>query len=809
MDYAPLVRVVALTAAFTVCTCALVSAGTIDAKGAMELVVSSLLDGRTAGKRVHVYPQPLARGAEVRTWRRTVFTTDRAGWLVFVDDHAQANFEHACRYVLVDQDSLELTVFQATTPPVDLQLFLELDTEMKRISDAVREVRPAPYRGPRRTFPNTRGGTSYAILLSGGASQYSNHIRYYNDTTFMLTTLKEVYGFLDDDIYVLVSDGTDPAADRSDGANSPPDMDGDGIDDIDGPCTLAAIQAVFDELATFVTVADQIFIFSTDHGGSASGWDVYLNLWGEVMNDEVLAGHMNSLPAPHFIVTMEQCYSGGFEDDLQTDPPRVFSSAAAYDEPSYAMSDLMYDEYVYYWISAVRGEDPYGNPVDADTNGDSQVTMDEAFAYAEANDSQSETPQYDDNPAGLGADLSLAFGDRGILDGAVTEEGSGSPIGAAIEAFRQSVGQTYTGSCDPSTGAYALGLPVDAYDVTASAFGYIPSTASSVDVILDMTTTLDFVLTPAATGAVQGTVSDSGGAPLDSVEVQVLDTPLSPVYSNSSGFYTVDLPGGSSYDLLFSKSGYASSTQTDVPVVEGQITVRDVSLPDWYRILIWEPDPTPLSGVEVQTALATLGWDAIITSDLFQYPNPLTDYDAIFVMVGIYSNNYTFSSGSSEEAALVDYLDNGGNLYMEGGDIWCYDSYPATLKAYFNVVEEGDGDDDLFNLSGVSGTFTDSLSFAYGGENSYIDHLGASSPAYEIFTNSTLGYGCAVAHDGGGYRCIATSHEFGGLADGTAPNTKQELMTRYLVFFGLDSFTGMFRDGFESGDTTAWSGSVS
>jgi len=232
--------------------------------------------------------------------------------------------------------------------------------------------------------------------------------------TFIFTTLKEVYGYSDDDIYVLMSDGTDPAPDRSDGTNSPPDMDGDGVDDIEYPAVMWAINDVFDILDGIVTANDQVFFFFTDHGGSNGGWNVYLNLWNwETMTDATFASLVNSLPGAQYIFTMEQCFSGGFEDDLTDLPPRVFSSACAYNEYSWAMSNLLYDEYVYYWISAVRGEDPYGTPVDADYNDDGRVTMDEAFIYAEAHDTRDETPQYDDNPLGLGADVTLDYGEPG------------------------------------------------------------------------------------------------------------------------------------------------------------------------------------------------------------------------------------------------------------------------------------------------------------------------------------------------------------------------------------------------------------
>ena len=678
-----------------------------------------------------------------------------------------------------------MTVHPATTPPDGLGLFHELDTPMKRVADAAREVRPVRYDGPRQLLGGRRAGSAYAVLLSGGYDPCNNHIRYYNDMTFILTTLKEVYGYVDQDIFVLMSDGTDPAVDRSDGQNSPPDMDGDGTADIDGPCTLAAIDALFADLATFVTAQDQVFVFTTDHGGSVSGWDAYLNLWNyEELQDDHLAALVNALPAAQFVFTMEQCFSGGFEDDLTTLSPRVFSSAAAYTEYSWAMGDLIYDEYVYYWISAVRGEDPYGTPVDADTNGDGQVTMDEAFVYAEAHDTAGETPQYGDNPAGLGASVALYFGDRGTLAGTVTAVG-GSPLAATISAYRPSMGVTYTGATNPATGQYSMGLPVDTYDVTASAFGYIPATFTGLPILLDQTTTQNFVLTAAATGVIQGTVRNTAGNELSGVEVEVLETPVGPVYTNGAGFYALTLPGGD---------------ELRPPLLPGQL--RD----DHRRRRAGDPggddhpgrhpprlalDPhlgarpdSPLSGAAMQSALASLGWDSVLTDDLLAYGSDLSGYQAIFVLVGIYSNNYVFGSSSAEETALVAYLQGGGNLYLEGGDIWCYDSYPATLRPYFHYLNEGDGSADLSTVNGVAGSFTGGMNFSYTGENSWIDHLGAGSGAFEIFVNPYDTYGCGVAYDAGTYRTLALSYEFGGLVDGAS--TKAALMEAYLDFFGLE-----------------------
>jgi len=76
------------------------------------------------------------------------------------------------------------------------------------------------------------------------------------------------------------------------------------------------------------------------------------------------------------------------------------------------MSNLQYDEYAFHWTAAVSGVDAYGNPVDADSNQDGIITMDEAFIYAETHDIQSENPQYGDYPENIGAILSLWPGSK-------------------------------------------------------------------------------------------------------------------------------------------------------------------------------------------------------------------------------------------------------------------------------------------------------------------------------------------------------------------------------------------------------------
>ena len=133
----------------------------------------------------------------------------------------------------------------------------------------------------------------------------------------------------------------------------------------------------------------------------------------------------------------------------------------------------------------------------------------------------------------------------GILRGTVSEAGSGSHIvGARVEA-RADV--TRTGATTSGAGGvYSMTLPAATYVVTASAFGYLPSTASGVVVTAGMTTTRNFSLTPAPRRVVSGTVSDAvTGWPLYASLTITSDTGYnSRVWSNPvTGFYNATLPG--------------------------------------------------------------------------------------------------------------------------------------------------------------------------------------------------------------------------------------------------------------------------
>lgn len=207
-----------------------------------------------------------------------------------------------------------------------------------------------------------------------------------------------------------------------------------------------------------------------------------------------------------------------------------------------------------------------------------------------------------------------------------------------------------------------------------------------------------------------------------------------------------------------------------------------------YNYLVWNPDPTPVPGRNIDSILIKHNYAGVYSTTL-----PVTDlgrYEAIFVCLGMYPNRYVIVNGSAEANALVNYLNSGGRMYMEGSDVWYYD--PGYANGYdfgplFGIQGLADGTGDLSPVIGENGTFTRNMNFAYGGENSYVDHIDPIGTGFLIFHDGDNAYNCGVANNPGVYRTVGTSFELGLLYDGAVPSTRAVLLDSIMMFFGIAS----------------------
>ena len=178
-------------------------------------------------------------------------------------------------------------------------------------------------------------------------------------------------------------------------------------------------------------------------------------------------------------------------------------------------------------------------------------------------------------------------------------------------------------------------------------------------------------------------------------------------------------------------------------------------------VVIIDLDPTP-TGEVVRDVLQDLyPGGVMVANSLNEYD--LIGMDAVFVLLGIFSSNTVIDPASAEP--LLDYIDSGGNLYMEGGDMWYYD--PQFQGGYdfgpaFGITAVADGGADLSQVVGQG--FLEGFEWSYSGENAWIDNLDpANGDAFTIFRNDQVGYNCGIAHDPGAYRTVGSSFEIAGL----------------------------------------------
>lgn len=340
----------------------------------------------------------------------------------FIDEEPLKGWNHKCSYVYIPIDT-ERAISE------DPYVRKEYDRPLITASDAFEPymmncsesnaISSYPVK-PQIGTPITSAADSehtYAIIISGGVTPIMNYERYWNDCSYLFRVLKGKYLIPDENITVIMADGTDPGKDmrKYDGTgfvSSPLDLDGDGINDIKYAATRQNVAAAILELATKVERGDQVLIYVMDHGGYDSEKDEsYICLW----NDEsIYASEFSSLT--NFFdddifrtIVLGQCFSGGFIKHL-SESSNVIATACGENESSWACKYLPYDEFVFQWTNAINmrhGVD--GSYINPEINNDGKVSMYEAFKYAEAKDQRVplETQMYSSRCQSVGEELAM------------------------------------------------------------------------------------------------------------------------------------------------------------------------------------------------------------------------------------------------------------------------------------------------------------------------------------------------------------------------------------------------------------------
>jgi hypothetical protein len=300
---------------------------------------------------------------------------------------------------------------------------------------------------------------------------------------------------------------------------------------------------------------------------------------------------------------------------------------------------------------------------------------------------------------------------------------------------------------------------------------------------------------PGETVDLTATIKNIGGVDFTNLNTTIESTdPYITITDNSGyfGYIAVDSTKENTSDpyVVTANASAPSGHVADFRIIatEGAfVDTFDLSLViGSYHYMVWNPDPTPSPGMQMDSILTSMGYTGYYSTNL-NTAGDLSMYEAVFACVGIYSNNYVVTAGSPEATALESYVNAGGNLYLEGGDVWYYDPLGSGYNfcPLFGIQATSDGTSDGGPFEGEVGTFTQDMIFQYGGENSYIDHISPTGTGFLIFRDVDNNYDCGVANDAGTYKTVGLSFELGGLIDAGGYSTRQALLDSIMNFFGI------------------------
>ena len=369
---------------------------------------ATLTPQTAADRHLGVVPRMLRKGEALKLVDRRIKVPDDSV-LVFEDQMPGANFGHPCRYLFhSSKDGSLLQTVEAMFPPevADIELLPQYFHEPL----AQLEPRPNIYAKFDWTkvshYPWLVDDNRFALLWT---SQISNR-RHVEDTEFAYRILRHKFGFRASNIYVLCYNGTIDSTDFH-GANMATWV-GDGTAyqmQINASATKANLQSTLTTINSRMNADSLLFVHTNNHG-SPSGLCVDNSAvvtpaeWSTMLDGMKAFGTL--------VVTMEQCYSGAFQQPtLSHSKASRTSFASAVPADKVSAGDSHFDQWARAWFEAVNGATAYGaslahNP-DANSNG--RVSVREAFNYSDAYQyvNPYDDPQYGDTPVGCGTQIYL------------------------------------------------------------------------------------------------------------------------------------------------------------------------------------------------------------------------------------------------------------------------------------------------------------------------------------------------------------------------------------------------------------------
>lgn len=214
------------------------------------------------------------------------------------------------------------------------------------------------------------------------------------------------------------------------------------------------------------------------------------------------------------------------------------------------------------------------------------------------------------------------------------------------------------------------------------------------------------------------------------------------------------------------------------------------------------------SGTFIRDFLEARGYDVVYSN---YFPGSLAAFDAVFLSFGN-------ASGTTDEVPLFtysqsliiqEYLENGGNVYIEGMAILAGPTYfgwenIAALKSLFGVasVDLGQGN-PISSLEGQAGTWAEGMIFNESTQqfNAFMDVITPASSAYIPFYEDDYG-NVSVYNEGDfGQKTFYFDYSLAELVDVDPHSSRYNILVKLLEFFGYPEGDGYVVANFTAAQT--------
>lgn len=355
-------------------------------------------------------------------------------WEIYVDENPKATWPHT-------MEKYETNIYQDDLDDVYFTYRNDVVFPTENYWGDYQKFSSYPYGNkcnlkpsvPVSSITNSAASNTYAIIMGGGTNKYNNYEEYWNDCSLMYQTLVNRFKIPKANIRVFFGAGTDSIptirrADMQGFSTMLMDLDNDNIFDINGSTGTTALT---DELISLNSLpnADKahVFVFFVGKGGvfgnnnptditpTIQFWENGSIPFGMWYNNSILTGVLSDLDFYSLNIFFGQdcskIFMDYFEEEIETLNPslsRVFTASSQVLNP--LCDDKPYHEFVYNWLCALnetnihyQPQNPFSpfnpNYVLYDYNGDSHITMNEAYSYAY--NQSSSTSNYYSSPSTL------------------------------------------------------------------------------------------------------------------------------------------------------------------------------------------------------------------------------------------------------------------------------------------------------------------------------------------------------------------------------------------------------------------------